>query len=394
MPNAFLCKRTGFNLKGENILKIAVFTDSFLPGVGGTENALINLCRELISLGHEIILFAPDYHREQKFDEFMVYRVKSIKITPNDMAALATLEYKRVLKITKAFAPDIIYYCTAMGMPKLALKVGKKLGVPVVATIHTKFKEAYYSSTKSRFITFCVIKSLVSKLNRSAAVTTVSEDMKRELFNYGYRGEVRVIKNGTPARKIGKIEAKKIGGVPKFIFCGRLEQVKNIQFSLKCLGRLKREKKLGDFVFTVIGSGSYRGKLEKIVKKDGLAENVIFTGLVSDRSKLNEYYSDAHLLLFPSTFDNDGLGALEAAANGVPALAFGDCGAGERLTDGENGFLSGRSESAFCDKILEIIGNEELYAHVCENMHTIPTQTWREIAEIYADLFAEVASGK
>lgn len=38
-------------------MKIAIFTDSFLPGVGGTENAVLNYAAEL-SKTEEVIVFA------------------------------------------------------------------------------------------------------------------------------------------------------------------------------------------------------------------------------------------------------------------------------------------------------------------------------------------------
>ena len=220
-------------------MKIAVFTDSFFPGIGGTEFAVYNLCKELKKSGHEIIFFAPDYHCEQKFEEFKVYRVKSVAVSKNDMAVLAKAEYRRVLKLAAAFAPDVIYFCTASGMARLAVKCGEKLNVPVVATIHTKFKDAFYDSTKSNFITNVMIKSLVKKLEKADKVTTVSYDMKRELYNYGFKGEVEVIRNGFPEITVAHSESEKnlLTGKPaNFIFCGRLVKVKNVQFSLKALG--------------------------------------------------------------------------------------------------------------------------------------------------------------
>lgn len=44
-------------------LNIAVFTDSFFPGSGGTEVATYQLCKTLKDNGHNILLFAPDYHK-------------------------------------------------------------------------------------------------------------------------------------------------------------------------------------------------------------------------------------------------------------------------------------------------------------------------------------------
>lgn len=371
-------------------MKIAVFTDSFFPGIGGTEFAVYNLCKELKKSGHEIIFFAPDYHREQKFEEFKVYRVKSVAVSKNDMAVLAKAEYRRVLKLAAAFAPDIIYFCTASGMARLAVKCGKKLNVPVVATIHTKFKDAFYDSTKSNFITNVMIKSLVKKLEKADKVTTVSYDMKRELYNYGFKGEVEVIRNGFPEITVAHSESEKnlLTGKPAdFIFCGRLVKVKNVQFSLKALGILKREMNYTDFTFTLVGTGNYEKKLKKLVKKEGLESNVVFKGLVTDKDALNNYYRKADLLLFPSTFDNDSLVIAEAAKQRTPTLTFDDCGSCERLTNDKNGFTCERDERKFAEKIFKIINDPELYRNVIEKLDTIQGGNWTEIATRYEELF-------
>ena len=376
-------------------MKIAVFTDSFLPGNGGTEHAVLNICNSFKELGNEVILFAPDYHREQQFNDFTVYRLKSIKFNDNDMMAFVGCELKRITKIVKDFSPDIIYYCTALSLATCAVKVGKKLNVPVVATIHTKFKEAFYNTSKSRFFTNCLIKSLVSKLNKTDKVATVCYAMKKELYSYGYKGQVQVIKNGVPQSNVKKdFKSGEIGDCAHFIFCGRLEKFKNVQFTLKALGILKREKNLKDFKFTIVGFGNYEKALKKLTKKEGLDENVTFTGFVGDAEHLNGYYKEADLLLFPSVFDNDSLVILEAAYNGVPTLTLRDCGSSERITDGENGFVAEYDARKFAEKIYGILTDKELYSKVCENVHTVTANSWRQSAEEYIALFEDCIRDK
>ncbi len=370
-------------------MKTAVFTDSFLPGSGGTERAVYNVCKSFKNLGHEIIVFAPDYHSDWETDEIEVYRVKSIKLNHNDMAAVVGWEYRKILKKVKKFAPDIIYYCTISMMAGCAIKIAKKLKVPLTATVHTKFKESFYDSTKSKFITYCVIKSLVAKLNRTELVTTVSQDMKSELSSYGYRGAVKVIKNGVtdPCTPVcgGKGEIK---GTVNFIFCGRLSKIKNVQFSIKSLAILKREKNFKNFTFTVVGRGPYLKSLKRLARRENVFENVVFAGFVGGRKEMSACYRKAHLLLFPSLFDNDSLVILEAAEHGVPAVTLKGCGSSERITDGVNGFLADNDERKFADKIYEIVTNKALYAKVSANAHTVLADSWDKTAEKYIDVFA------
>ena len=65
-------------------MRIAIFTDSFLPGVGGTEKAVLGLATALAE-NNEVVVCAPYYSRKYKDDfRFQVLRANSIKITNND----------------------------------------------------------------------------------------------------------------------------------------------------------------------------------------------------------------------------------------------------------------------------------------------------------------------
>ena len=120
-------------------LRVAIFTDSFYPGVGGTERAVFEYAKEL-SLVAEVAVFAPSYHREDKTEyPFLVYRSKSIAFGKNDMFAIPKLD-RKLKRALINFKPDILHTQTPGMMADFANKMGKKLGVPVVCTIHTKYR--------------------------------------------------------------------------------------------------------------------------------------------------------------------------------------------------------------------------------------------------------------
>lgn len=370
-------------------MKIAVFTDSFLPVRGGTELATYNLCKSLIDIGNEVMLFAPDYHREQTFTEFPVERVKSLSLSKSDKMVFSFCDFKRVFKIVKNFSPDIIYYCTANGMARMALRAAKKLGVPCVATIHTKFKDAFYDSCHSKIITKMLLNSLVKKLNRSDKITFVSEDCALQMRGEGFKKDYIVIKNGVNyfEKSNSYAHAKDIKSPFNFFFVGHLIKVKNIQFSLKSLAYLKDKKGYNDFKFSIVGDGKYGKKLKKLTKKLGLENNVEFLGYVGDKNILAKHYGNANLFLLPSTFDNDPLVVLEAAQMGTPSVVLKDTGSSERITNNVNGFVSEYSIEGYAEKLYEIINDKELYNSVCKNINALTGESWNEVAGKYIELF-------
>ena len=139
-------------------MRIAIFTDSFLPGTGGTEQAVKRLATAL-SKTDEVMVCAPDYHTN--FDDsssfpFKVARAKSIKLTSNDFWARPF--YSRKFKKTlEEFQPDVIH-CNHWGMMSgYANHYAKKHNVPLVYTVHTKFKYCHDYSFKLGFISNLII---------------------------------------------------------------------------------------------------------------------------------------------------------------------------------------------------------------------------------------------
>src|SRR5574344_1775453 len=182
-------------------MRIAIFTDSFLPGVGGTEKAVLGLASALKNNGNEVLVACPKYKNYNDKDfNFPVARAKSIKLTDNDYLALPFISYNFKKQI-ESFKPELIHCQSISGMTSYALKYAKRYKIPVYITVHTKFKTAFERSIKLKFIVNLLIKDMMKKLNKCDKVFTVSKDMAEELKTYGYNKNSIVIKNGTTFTK-------------------------------------------------------------------------------------------------------------------------------------------------------------------------------------------------
>jgi len=113
-------------------MKIAIFTDSFLPGVGGTENAVLGLATEL-SKEFEVAVFCPEYKINCNNFPFKVVRCKSIKISGNETFPLPRLS-RKFKKQLKEFAPDIIHCQSISGVANAGLRYALKNKKPVLFT--------------------------------------------------------------------------------------------------------------------------------------------------------------------------------------------------------------------------------------------------------------------
>ncbi|MBQ8426784.1 MAG: glycosyltransferase [Clostridia bacterium] len=367
-------------------MKIAIFTDSFLPSIGGTENAVCRFAT-VLSEEHEVMVFAPNGHKE--IDDgafpFKVARAKSIGVTKNDFWAHPNLSGK-MKKALNDFKPDVVHSHTVGMMASFANKYAKKHDIPSISTIHTKFRYCYKDALKVSLFAEILLRYVMRRPKNADRVCTVSNSMITELKSYGLkRNDVIVIKNGND-EKANTVHKQVKDGVFKLLFVGRIIDYKNIRFSIDCLKELKKIR--SDFVFNLVGRGPHIKKFTKYAKKCGLEENVKFLGAITDRVKLKEIYADSDLFFFTSIFDNDGLVVMEAAGEGTPSLVLKDTGASERITDGETGFLVEANAKAVADKISFLMDNRELLSTVGAKSSSIFT-SWQEAVDAYVDIYKQ-----
>lgn len=363
-------------------MKIALFSDSFLPGVGGTENVVYRLALDYTRVGHDVLVVAPSYRKpiSEKFPTpFKILRIKSIGIK-DDRRAIPDRRTERALD---SFAPDIIHVKTFGVVSNFGLKYAKRRSVPVFSTVHIKYYQCYKTVFKFEFLVRSMLSHYADKISKADVITTVSESMREELRFYGLkRDDVKVIRNGCNFTPRNDIQKQKNGFC--MLYVGLVIKFKNIEFILKSLRELKKER--ADFTFYIVGDGPDKKYFMRKAKKFGLADNVIFTGKIVDRAKLDEIYAKSDLFLFASRGDSDGLTVLEAGAMKTPSLVLKDTGTSERITDGVTGFVSDNDIFSYRDKISYLMQNRELVDCVGERAHEI-FDSWENVSQKYLDLY-------
>jgi glycosyltransferase involved in cell wall biosynthesis len=368
------------------LMKVAIFTDTFLPGTGGTENAIVGLGTALAK-EHTVLVCAPSYHR--KFDDsvfpFAVVRSKSLRLLKNDNLSMPATD-KKFVQAVRNFAPDIIHCQTVSSMTWYAQKYGRSNRVPVIMTIHTKFRSAFQQDIKLKFVVNRLMKNMVNKLNSADAVFAVSQDVIETLHNEGFTGNAIIIKNGTDFRvtDIEKLDNNKIN----FLFVGRITKYKNIQFILDAIKKLA--EKTSNFHMFFVGGGADLKHFILRAKDMGLTEFVTFTGEIKDKHILAGYYSAADLFLFPSTFDNDPLVVVEAACAATPSITLENTGACERITPDIDGFVVPNNIDAFANKVYELMQDKKLLADVGKNAQAKLPKSWDTVAEEYTAVYSKL----
>lgn len=382
-------------------MKILEVLDSFYPDVDGPIDVVVNLAKKFRenNLG-EIELLVPGYPQKVDVEGVVIHRCRSIGV--NEYRGSVPSLDKKVKKLIRCGGFDIINLHSPFTLGKYALKLAKKYKIPVVYTMHTKFRDEFERRLKSRLLVKIMMSYIMGCINGCKNVTSVSRGTIKTLEEYGYKncGGVKVIRNATAMtpewadkQTVNKIrEELGLENVFTFMYVGRLAATKNIDFSLRTLAKVK-ERGYGNFKFVLVGDGDYRKPLEKLIRELNLSDNVKLAGKVTDKKLLACYYAAGDALLFPSVFDNASLVILEAAVNGLPVITVKDSCSAEYIEDGIRGFAWENDINIWADNLIKLLSEPETLKDAGEK--SMPSYaSWDNVAEQYKRLYNELIAAE
>lgn len=118
------------------------------------------------------------------------------------------------------------------------------------------------------------------------------------------------------------------------LYIGQIVRGKGVDVLLEALAQVT-----APFTCLIFGDGNHRAHCERLSRKLGLQDKVIFKGFVS-QEELKSYYQECSLAVMSSVWPEPfGAAGLEGMRYGLPVVAFDAGGIREWLTDGYNGFL-------------------------------------------------------
>jgi glycosyltransferase involved in cell wall biosynthesis len=165
---------------------------------------------------------------------------------------------------------------------------------------------------------------------------TVSEASRADLVALGIDTErIQVVHNGLdiphPSQTLPRSPD------PTICVLGRLVPHKRVEHAIKVAARLRGSSP--GLRVEVVGEGWWRPELERYARELGVDDIVRFNGHVSDIDR-GRILARSWVLLTPSIKEGWGIAIMEAAAHGVPALAYRTAGGvREAIVDGETGKL-------------------------------------------------------
>lgn len=380
-------------------LKVGLLNDSFAPmidGVAVTTKAYSDIIKEKYG---EPIVIVPKYPNIIDDYNYKVYRYHSV---PSDKL----IGYRA----GNPFSPTIVnklrnekmdllhVHCPfASAVMARVICSSDKSKVPMVFTYHTKFSTDIKTRVKIKQIQRIAHRFVLNNINHMDEVWVVSKNAGEDLREFGYKGEYRIMRNGTDYKK-GKSPEERINEIDRiyriepcelvFLFVGRMMWYKNLKIIIDSLKILK-DKGIRFRMFFV-GDGKDRPAVEKYAIQQGLKGYVEFTGAICDREKLRDYYSRADLFLFPSTYDTCGLVVMEAAACDCPSVLVRKSCAAEIVEDNVSGFLCEENAHSCAEVIANAVNDIDRLKQIGKNASDMVYYSWEDAVDVAYKRYEEI----
>ncbi|HEY8961551.1 MAG TPA: glycosyltransferase [Luteolibacter sp.] len=323
-------------------MKIAMFTNTYLPHVGGVAKSVETLSTECRKLGHEVKIVAPEFDGSEHEDD--VLRVPAIRNFNGSNFSVRLPVPALIRNFMDEFRPDVIHSHHPFLLGDAALREGWKMEVPVVFTHHTLYEEyTHYVPWDSDALKRGVIQLATEYCNLCTRVIAPSDSVETLLLERGVTRPILVQPTGIDTglfasgdgaalrRELGIADdAEVIGHV------GRLAMEKNLGFLCKAV-KLCLDRK-PSAVFLLVGSGDAEPDIQRILNDEISAKRVILTGNRCGQ-ELADAYAAMDVFAFASQSETQGLVLAEAMAAGIPVVALDGPGVREIAVNDRNGIL-------------------------------------------------------
>lgn len=320
-------------------LRICLVTSSYNYIKDGIALTLNRLVGYLEDQGVDVRVFAPVAPVPALKHQGRLTPVPSMALPMRPEYRLAFGLPQNLQNEIEAFNPDIIHVAVPDLLGYGALKLGRRLNVPVVASYHTRYDlyMAYYLQLK--LLQKPVDAYLRYFYRACREVYVPSESMRDVLSAQGVADNVALWPRGVDVARFhpGKRSPdwRKRYGIGEqectIVFVGRLVREKNLAMLADVFADL-RARNIA-YRGVIVGDGPERSSLESRIP------DAVFTGFLHDED-LAQAYASSDVFFFPSETETFGNVTLEAMASGLPAVGANATGSRSLILPGRTGFIA------------------------------------------------------
>jgi len=385
-------------------MRILQVTPRFPPAIGGVEEHVYRISRELARRGHTVTVITSNEEDgkicplvKENLDGIQVYRFPLFM--PSVFRELWLIP--EVVSILRELQGDIVhahgYRCLSSFE---AVYVSHLRGVPSVLTPHgiypprsliNRFAKSFFDKSSGRLL-----------LDFSDRIVALSEHNKCLVSNLGAsEDKIAIIPNGvvveeyTSLRRSKRILEELHSDGPILLYVGRIDWNKRVDRIVEALPAILKDFPSAKLVVVGPDYSNCVDELRDMSRKLEVEDSLVITGNVP-REKLLEFYSVADVFLLPSSYEGFGISMLEAMCSRIPVIASPSGGPGDILSDRTHALLLKESNPNEISRLVHAVLTdyslrEELVKNAFELVET--KYTWKivvnQLETVYGRAIAE-----
>lgn len=359
---------------------------------GGIQEHVKGLYNFLKSKGYEVKIIAPRYKKSENYGKDFILLGNAKTFSAN--ASKGTLSYclkkSELENLLKKENFDILHFHNLsffLGLQLLNLSNSIN-----IITVHASLEGSNVYRFSADSFRFWIRKKLVNKFNGAILIA----DYLRNYLPKGYNKPISVIPNGIDLSRFkptNKKIRKFLDGKVNILFVGRIDKRKGLPYLIKAFDLIK--KKYENTRLIVVGSGYYKGKCQRIVRRKKI-DDVIFVGYISDKD-LPKYYATADIFCSPATYgESFGIVLIEAMASGKPVIAFANEGYKRVLVGkGKRFLVKPKDINGLVRKLEILIKDEKLRKEMGRwGVEEVKKYSWDNIGKQIEEFYIRVLNEK
>jgi glycosyltransferase involved in cell wall biosynthesis len=303
------------------------------------------------------------------------------RINLNRIMSLLILFFYSFIYLKK-INPDIVHsHSSDLGF--IMSFACRSYNIPIINTCHgITFTDKNYSFIKRKIEEFFLKFAGFSKII-TVDKNSINDVRKLKINNVGY------LPNGVNLNQFKNKKHKRNNKVI-FLFIGRIEKDKGLEYLIKAVNKLKESNK--NFQVWLVGIGLDQNYFRKLVIRLNLTEYIIFWGKKKTKEVIDYYYK-ADVFILPSLHEGFPLTILEAWAAELPVVTTNVGGISGVCVNKKNSLIiPPKNFKEITKAMLTLIENKSMNKNIGKNGRKLVEEKygWEKIAKRIDAIYKDV----
>ncbi len=369
-------------------MRVALFTETFLPKVDGIVTVTCLLLDHLAQRGVETIIVAPRIGRIERYNQTRVHSVPAVTFPLYPELKIGPSNYTTYQQL-KAFKPDVTHFIHPVCTGLSGMWMAKRLRIPTLASFHIDVARIahHYRVGFLEPLTHWLTRMIFNAADYSLAPSRlIMRQMQAAgVQRVGLWGRGVDAEKFNPRHRSAAMRAELSDGHPEdviLLYVGRLSSEKQIDQLKPVLERVQGTR------LALVGDGPARRDLQARFA----GTNTRFMGYLKGE-RLSQAYASADMFVFPSALETFGLVVTEAMAAGLPVVASRVGGVCDVVQEGRTGYTFEVSDiDAMINGVARIAADRGRLAQMGRDARTFAeTQTWGAMMDEVIGHYARLA---